>query len=110
MMITKESAIFIMPAGILVGIPFPLGITVVGSSSLALIPWAWAVNGCFSVIAPILAAMLALSAGYQFVLLISAVTYLLAFWLIRQGPDGSGEPRIKFGSARTSDDEAKVTV
>jgi hypothetical protein len=38
-----------------------------------------AVNGCFSVIAPILAVMLALSAGYQFVLLTGAATYLLAF-------------------------------
>jgi hypothetical protein len=55
-------------------------------------------------------AMLALSAGYQFVQLMGAATYLLAHWLIRQGPDGSGEPRRKSGSARTSDDEAKVTV
>jgi len=68
------------------------------------------VNGYFSVTAPILAAMLALSAGYQSVLLTGAATYLLAFWLIRQGPDGSGEPRKKSGSAMTSDDEAKVPV
>jgi hypothetical protein len=78
------SFIIVMPAGILMGIPFPFGISAVGASAPALIPWAWAVNGCFSVIAPVLAIMLALSAGYQFVLLTGAVSYLIAFWVARQ--------------------------
>ena len=33
-----------------------------------LIPWAWAINGCASVLASILAAMIALSAGFSWVL------------------------------------------
>ncbi|MBS1193057.1 MAG: hypothetical protein H6Q97_1036, partial [Nitrospirae bacterium] len=48
----------VMPAGVLMGIPFPLGISIIGSTAPHLVPWAWAVNGCFSVIAPILAVML----------------------------------------------------
>ncbi len=79
------SFVTIMPAGILMGIPFPLGIAVLNRTSPFLIPWAWAVNGCFSVLAPILAVMLALSMGYQWVLLMGAAAYLLAFWLIRKG-------------------------
>ncbi|HXY55338.1 MAG TPA: hypothetical protein VEM40_11780, partial [Nitrospirota bacterium] len=42
------SFIVVFPAGVLMGIPFPLGISVLGSTAPRLIPWAWAVNGCFS--------------------------------------------------------------
>ncbi len=79
------SFVILMPAGIIMGMPFPLGIAVLGTALPRLIPWAWAVNGCFSVLAPILATMLALSAGFHMVLLAGAVMYLLAFWVIRQG-------------------------
>lgn len=79
------AVVTLMPAGILMGIPFPLGISVLGSTAPRLIPWAWAVNGCFSVLSPVLAVMLALSAGYQAVLLTGAAMYLLAFWAIRRG-------------------------
>ncbi len=78
------SFITVMPAGILMGIPFPLGIAVLNKTSPLLIPWAWAVNGCFSVLAPILAVMLALSVGYQCVLLAGGAAYFLAFWVTRQ--------------------------
>jgi MFS family permease len=81
------SFVVIMPAGIFMGIPFPFGVSAVGSSAPDLISWAWAVNGCFSVIAPVLAVMLALSTGYQFVLLSAAAMYLLAFFAIQQGPE-----------------------
>jgi hypothetical protein len=84
------SFVTVMPAGILMGIPFPFGISVLSATAPQLIPWAWAVNGCFSVLAPILAVMLALSMGYQCVLLAGGAAYLLAFWLIRQ-EDRSGE-------------------
>ncbi|HET6364386.1 MAG TPA: hypothetical protein VFG02_05000 [Nitrospirota bacterium] len=77
--------VILMPAGILLGIPFPLGISVLGSTAPRLIPWAWAVNGCFSVLSPVLAVMLALSAGYQTVLITGAAMYLIAFWAIRWG-------------------------
>ncbi len=85
------SIVIIMPAGILMGIPFPLGIAALGTASPRLIPWAWAVNGCFSVLAPILAIMLALSAGFHMVLLAGAMMYLLAFWMIRQGWNTAGK-------------------
>jgi len=83
--------VILMPAGILMGIPFPLGISVLGSTYPRIIPWAWAVNGCFSVLSPVLAVMLALSAGYQTVLITGAVMYLMAFWAIRWGWDVAAE-------------------
>jgi lysylphosphatidylglycerol synthetase-like protein (DUF2156 family) len=79
------SFVIVMPAGILMGIPFPLGISILGSTAPRLIPWAWAVNSCFSVLSPVLAIMLALSAGFHMVLVSGAMMYLLAFWLIRRG-------------------------
>jgi hypothetical protein len=81
------SFFLILPAGILMGTPFPLGMSALGASAPRLIPWAWSVNGCFSVLAPILAIMLALSAGYQIVLLSGAAAYLAAFAIIRKGQD-----------------------
>jgi hypothetical protein len=84
------SFVLLMPAGILMGIPFPLGISLLHAAAPRLIPWAWAVNGCFSVLAPILAVMLALSAGYHTVLFTGAVMYLVAFWVIRRGLETTG--------------------
>ena len=38
------------PVGIVLGIPFAHGIRVVNRVNPAFVPWAWAVNGCFTVI------------------------------------------------------------
>ena len=78
------SFIVVLPAGILMGIPFPLGISVLSSTAPRLIPWAWAVNGCFSVLSPVLAIMLALSAGFRMVLLAGAAMYLLAYGVMHR--------------------------
>jgi hypothetical protein len=74
-----------MPSGILMGIPFPLGISLLHRANLRLIPWAWAVNGCFSVLAPILAVMLALTSGFRMVFFTGAAMYFIAYWVIRRG-------------------------
>jgi hypothetical protein len=66
------------PLGFLMGVPFPRGIALVEQRSPGLIPWAWGVNGCASVVASVLAAMLALSAGFSWVLVAGAGCYALA--------------------------------
>ncbi len=81
------SFFLILPVGILMGTPFPLGMSILGASAPRFIPWAWAVNGCFSVLAPVLAVMLALSAGYLIVLFSGAAAYLSAFAVIRKVRD-----------------------
>jgi hypothetical protein len=80
-LITKILSVFfiLMPAGILMGVPFPLALSFLGRTRPELIPWALAVNGCFSVIAPILAVMFAISAGFQAVMLSGVALYVLAF-------------------------------
>lgn len=65
----------IAPLSFLMGIPFPLGIRLLAGSSPGHIPWAWAINGCASVISAILAAMAALSYGFSWVLVLAALSY-----------------------------------
>jgi len=60
------------------GIPFPTGLRRLASSSPELLPWAWGINGCASVIGPILATCLSISCGFRIVLAISAGFYLVA--------------------------------
>jgi hypothetical protein len=71
--------VFLAPLGVLMGIPFPFGLARLEERWAGLVPWAWAVNGCASVIAAVLAAILNLSYGYQVVLLSGAGAYFLAF-------------------------------
>lgn len=73
------SLCIVLPPGFLMGIPFPLGLSHLGKQSPALIPWAWAMNGCCSVLAPVLAIMIALSAGFSMVIFAGAMFYLCAF-------------------------------
>ncbi len=77
----KIGLVFLLfiPLGLLLGIPFPTGLRALGDADPSLIPWAWVINGCFSVLAPILAVMLATAEGFTCVLLLGAAAYLLAF-------------------------------
>jgi hypothetical protein len=74
------------------GIPFPIGLRILGEKNQNLIPWAWAINGCFSVLAPILAVMLAMLAGFKTVLWAGAAGYLLAFITYRVSFSQSPQP------------------
>jgi hypothetical protein len=74
----------LLPIGLLMGIPFPAGIRILGERDDMLIPWAWAVNGCVSVIAPILTIMIAMSSGFKTVLWLGAAAYLTAYAALRR--------------------------
>jgi len=71
------------PLGVLMGIPFPKGIAWLGRSSPDLIPWAWGVNGAVSVVASVLAALVALSVGFTVVLVTGAICYGAAIAAIK---------------------------
>ncbi|WP_298267446.1 hypothetical protein [Geobacter sp.] len=91
----KICLVFLMVSlpGLLMGIPFPTGMRILGEAAPSLIPWAWAINGCFSVLAPILAIMLATAAGFTVVLILGAAAYLLAFLNLRHFMGGGAPPR-----------------
>jgi hypothetical protein len=70
----------IAPLGLCLGAFLPLGLASVAALSShprEYVAWAWAVNGFFSVISSVLAALLAMSFGFQAVLLAAAAVYLL---------------------------------
>ena len=71
------------PLAVLMGLPFPIGLAWLEANAPGLTPWAWAVNGCASVIAAIMAALVSLSFGFTTVLLAGAGVYALAGWLLR---------------------------
>jgi len=72
------SLLFIAPLAFFMGMPFPLGLARVFSRAPSLVPWAWGVNGCFSVIAAVLATVLAISLGFDLVIIIALSLYILA--------------------------------
>jgi hypothetical protein len=77
------SVISLAPLGVLMGMPFPKGIAWLERSSPDLIPWAWGVNGAVSVAASVLAALVALSAGFTVVLVAGAICYGVAMAAIK---------------------------
>jgi hypothetical protein len=66
----------IAPVAIALGLPFPLGLSQMGDGSG--LPWGWALNGAFSVLATPLAALLSRDAGYAAVLLSAGCLYAVA--------------------------------
>ena len=66
------------------GMLFPLGLSKLGQVRAELLPWAWAVNGCASVVATSLATLLALGAGFVVVLLSAGACYLIAAFAMQQ--------------------------
>ena len=74
------------PPGFLMGIPLPRGVACLERSEPGLIAWAWAVNGAASVIASILAALLALSFGFSAVLALGAGCYVVAMFMAASLP------------------------
>ncbi len=83
------SILSLAPLGFLMGIPFPAGIRWLTRrydqqtlNSQALVPWVWAANGTASVVASVLAALLALTFGYCWVLLAGALCYAGAWIMV----------------------------
>lgn len=77
----------VAPVSVLLGLPFPLGLSRAGTGGL--LPWAWGLNGAFSVVATPLANLIAREAGFERVLLCAAILYglaLLTFPMTRRRP------------------------
>lgn len=68
----------VAPLAFAMGQFFPLGLAAVGRAAPQLVPWAWAINGCASVLGVLLATLTAVHAGFTAVLLSGAVLYIIA--------------------------------
>ena len=72
------AAALVAPLAFCMGMPFPLGLARLAARAPGLIPWAWAINGCASVIGAVLAALLAVHFGFAAVVALAVVLYLVA--------------------------------
>ncbi|HXT79933.1 MAG TPA: hypothetical protein VN702_10230 [Acetobacteraceae bacterium] len=69
------------PVSIALGMPFPLGLTTINEG--ALLPWAWALNGAFSVVATPLANLTARAYGFSAVLICAMALYVVVMAVAR---------------------------
>lgn len=74
------SIILIMPLGFCMGMPFPMALTKISQTTPALIPWAWGINGCASVISAILATLIAMQFGFTVLIFLAVALYGVAAW------------------------------
>jgi hypothetical protein len=72
------SLVLIAPLACCMGMPFPLGIAEVARAGADLVPWAWGINGCASVISAILATLVAIHFGFTAVVSLAVALYLAA--------------------------------
>jgi hypothetical protein len=79
------SLLLIAPLAFFMGMPFPLGLERVGRDVPALVPWAWGINGCASVVSAVLATLLAIEFGFTTVVALAVALYLVAAAVWRRG-------------------------
>ncbi len=77
-----DSLLFPIVAGLIMGFFFPTGIRLILGKNLDVLPFAYALNGASSVIAPTLASLLALSFGLGILPLLSLLFYASALLLV----------------------------
>ncbi len=69
----------VAPVSLALGLPFPLGLARAGTAGGGFLPWAWGLNGAFSVVATPLANLIAVQSGFNWVLLLAALLYTVTF-------------------------------
>ena len=73
-----RSLALIAPLAFFMGMPFPLGLSTVSRLAPSLVPWAGGVNGCASVLAALLATLLAIHGGFVVVVGLACALYIVS--------------------------------
>jgi spermidine synthase len=93
----------VTPLGILMGTYVPSAVDQLKATAPEFVPWAWGINGVFSVLAPILSVAFSMTYGINALLLSTVPIYVVVGWLFPDGrartasrlpgtPAGSGAP------------------
>ncbi len=77
------SVVLIAPLATCMGVPFPTGMARLAETAGEAIPWAWAINGCASVVGAVLATLLAIHLGFAAVILLAVLIYGVAVAALR---------------------------
>lgn len=83
------SFFIVAPIAFLMGMPFPIGMSLLARHSSNLIPWAWGINGYLSVASAVVAPLLAMEFGFQGVIMLAAMMYTAALFI-------SNRERVRF--------------
>jgi hypothetical protein len=73
--------------GFFMGMPFPVGIRMVGEKNKELIPFCWSLNGVFSVLAAIMSVVLSMNFGFIDTICLAAVFYLTNYLVLSTFPN-----------------------
>ena len=83
------------PVSVVLGMPFPMGLARAGAAGGGFLPWAWGLNGAFSVVATPLANLVAVQMGFDRVLLAAGMLYvltILSFPVLRKSISWQASP------------------
>jgi hypothetical protein len=72
------AVVAIAPVGILLGFPFPIGLRMVGMADSRLVPWAYGINGCASVLGGMVCVLVSMQTGLSAAWLVGWVFYVVA--------------------------------
>ncbi len=69
--------------GVLLGMPFPTGLSYISKISNKIVPWSWGINSYMTVIGSTLSVFLAISFGFKFTFAFAFIIYLLAYFSLK---------------------------
>ncbi|MGB5287824.1 MAG: hypothetical protein WBN42_04995, partial [Ignavibacteriaceae bacterium] len=69
------SFLLIAPPAFFMGMPFPMGLKLLSSRDSVQVPWAWGINGVFSVVSAVLAVIIAVELGFIWVMVFAIGAY-----------------------------------
>jgi spermidine synthase len=72
------SVVMLAPIAFAMGIPFPSGLQLVSTRFDPLLPWAWGINGCASVVGALSASLCSVHLGFRAVVLLAVAAYVAA--------------------------------
>ena len=75
----------LMPVGLLLGMPFPLGLRLASREGDGLVAWCWGINGFATVLGTVLAMMCGMTYGFRVVLVLAALCYVAALTALWTG-------------------------
>ncbi len=80
------TALLILPIGVCLGVFLPTGLENLKGRAPTLVPWAWGINGVFSVLGPIVAIATSITFGTRALMMITVPIYLVAGWILPGRP------------------------
>jgi hypothetical protein len=77
------AGVILIPIGVLLGMPLPGAMRMLSGTRADIVPWAWGINGAFSVVGATLPVFIAMNWGFSVTLAIAALVYASAAQTLR---------------------------